>query len=79
MYAFRSNPLELIKQVREAFHGYKLYILITLQLPTRIRCMLSTLDIRKEHTQLAALWGRRDGAQLALFICLVESFQPLLL
>lgn len=25
--------------------------------------------IRKGQTQLAALWGRRDGAQLPVFIC----------
>lgn len=79
MCAFQSNPLELIEQVREAFHGYKMYIFITLQLPPRIRRMLSTPTIRKGQTQLAALWGRQDGAQLPLFICLGESFQPLLL
>lgn len=41
--------------------------------------MLFTPEIRKGQTQLAALWGRRDAAQLPLFISLVESFQPLLL
>lgn len=71
---FQSTEL-----IREASHDNKLHILITLQLPPGIRCMLSTPKIRKGQTQLAALWGRRDGAQLPLFICLVESFQPLLL
>lgn len=79
MYAFISSPLELIKLVREASRDNKLHILTTLQLPPRIHCMLTTPNIRKGQTQLAALWGRRDGAQLPLFICLVESFQPLLL
>lgn len=78
MCVFVSSLLE-IKLVREASHHNKFHIFLTLQLPPRIRYMLSTPKIREGKTQLAALWGRRDGAQLPLFICLVESFQPLLL